>query len=45
VQTQSANGILGDPTGATADEGERLLDIAAEVLARDVAGAPAPSPA
>lgn len=36
IQTQSPNGILGDPTGASAEEGERLLDIAADVLARDV---------
>lgn len=41
VQTQSPNGILGDPMGATAEEGEPLLEIAAEVLARDVAGASA----
>jgi creatinine amidohydrolase len=37
VQSQSPNGILGDPVGANAEEGERLLDIAAEVLARDIA--------
>lgn len=43
VESQSPNGILGDPVGASAEEGERLLDIAAEVLARDVAGAAAPA--
>jgi creatinine amidohydrolase len=36
VQTQSPNGILGDPTGATAEVGERLLDIAAAGLAADL---------
>ena len=45
VQSQSPNGFLGDPVGASAEQGERLLDIAAEVLARDVAGAVAPAPA
>jgi creatinine amidohydrolase len=44
VQTQSANGILGDPTGATAEVGERLLDIAATALAADLAPGSAHDP-
>jgi creatinine amidohydrolase len=38
IQTQAPNGILGDPTGSTAQDGERLLDLAAEALARELAG-------
>lgn len=38
IQTQSPNGILGDPTGSTAEHGERLLDLAAEALAVEIAG-------
>ena len=38
IQSQSHNGILGDPTGAKAEDGDRLLDLAAEILAREVAG-------
>jgi creatinine amidohydrolase/Fe(II)-dependent formamide hydrolase-like protein len=38
IQTQAPNGILGDPTGSTAEDGERLLDLAAEALARELAG-------
>jgi creatinine amidohydrolase len=38
VRRQSANGVLGDPTGANAAAGGRLIDIAAEALAVDVAG-------
>ncbi len=34
VAAVSGNGVLGDPTGATADEGERLLaDLAADLIA------------
>jgi mycofactocin precursor peptide peptidase len=34
VASVSANGVLGDPTGATADEGRRLLDrLAADLIA------------
>ena len=33
----SANGVLGDPTGASADEGRRLLDALSADLARAVA--------
>ncbi len=40
VQTQSPNGILGDPTGATAEVGEQLLQIAAEAVASDITGSP-----
>ena len=32
VRSVSANGVLGDPTGATADEGARLVDLAVEDL-------------
>jgi creatinine amidohydrolase len=38
VQAQSPNGVLGDPTGATAEVGEQLLEIAAEAVAADIAG-------
>jgi creatinine amidohydrolase len=38
VQSQSPNGVLGDPTGATAEVGEQLLELAAEALAVDIAG-------
>ena len=38
IQTQSPNGILGDPTGATAEVGDRLLQAAAEAIAADVVG-------
>ena len=33
IQTQSPNGVLGDPQGSSADVGEELLDAAAESLA------------
>jgi creatinine amidohydrolase len=33
IQTQSPNGVLGDPLGSTAEVGEDLLDAAAEALA------------
>ena len=42
VQAVSANGILGDPTGATAEEGERLLEALTVALAA-VVGPPPPS--
>jgi creatinine amidohydrolase len=44
IQTQAPNGILGDPTGSTAQDGERLLDLAAEALARELAGDRRPVP-
>jgi creatinine amidohydrolase len=34
VRPVSPNGVLGDPAGATADEGERLLDLLADQVAR-----------
>ena len=37
VRSVSANGILGDPTGASADEGRTLLDAAAADLVDAVA--------
>jgi creatinine amidohydrolase len=37
IRAQSPNGVLGDPTGADAETGEQLLEIAADALARDVA--------
>ena len=43
IQSQSANGVLGDPTGADAEIGERLLQMAAESLVRDVAVSREPS--
>jgi len=36
IRSQSANGILGDPTGAEAEVGENLLRMAAESLCQDV---------
>ena len=39
IQTQSPNGILGDPVGATAEVGDQLLQIAAETVARDATAA------
>jgi len=38
VASVSANGVLGDPAGASADEGRRLLHAAAEDLVATVAG-------
>jgi creatinine amidohydrolase len=35
IQSQSENGILGDPTGADAAVGEELIQLAAEALARE----------
>ena len=40
IQTQSPNGVLGDPTGSTPDSGEELLELVAAELAADMAGAP-----
>jgi creatinine amidohydrolase len=37
VRAVTATGVLGDPTGATADEGTQLLDALAERLISDVA--------
>jgi creatinine amidohydrolase len=37
IQSQSENGVLGDPTESDADVGEQLLGIAAEIVARDAA--------
>jgi creatinine amidohydrolase len=37
VHSQSANGVLGDPTGSDAEAGEELISIAAEIVARDAA--------
>lgn len=43
VRAVSANGVLGDPTGATAQAGERLLEQMARWVAdRALAGEPAP---
>jgi mycofactocin precursor peptide peptidase len=36
IQTQSPNGILGDPTGSTAEVGDELLRLAAESLAEEL---------
>jgi creatinine amidohydrolase len=38
VRAVAPNGVLGDPTGATADEGAALLDTLANALEKDVAG-------
>jgi creatinine amidohydrolase len=38
VRSVSANGVLGDPTGATADEGRALIRAAAADLATVAAG-------
>lgn len=38
VHQQSPNGILGDPTGANAEVGNILLDMAATALLRELAG-------
>lgn len=37
IQTQSPNGILGDPTGANAAAGERLLELISDSLAAELA--------
>jgi len=36
IRAQSPNGVLGDPTGSSAEIGETLLQMAAEGVARDV---------
>ncbi len=43
VRSVSANGVLGDPTGASADEGTRLLRHAVEALIAVVASLPSTS--
>ncbi len=43
IRSQSPSGVLGDPTGAEAEIGERLLQMAAESLVRDVTASPEPS--
>jgi creatinine amidohydrolase len=40
IKAQSPNGILGDPTGADAETGEQLLQMAAEAIARDITAPP-----
>lgn len=45
VQAQSPNGVLGDPTGATAEIGEQLLELAAQAVAGDIVRSRAPAPA
>ena len=40
IRSQSANGVLGDPTGAQAEIGEELLQMAAKSLLRDVTAPP-----
>jgi creatinine amidohydrolase len=42
IQTQSPNGILGDPVGSTAEAGEELLELAARALALELQGELAP---
>jgi creatinine amidohydrolase len=36
IQTQSPNGILGDPVGSTAEAGEDLLELSARALAEEL---------
>lgn len=43
IRSQSASGVLGDPSGADAEIGERLLQMAAESLVQDVTGSTEPS--
>jgi creatinine amidohydrolase len=40
IQTQSPNGVLGDPLGSSADVGDELLDAAAESLAEILRNGP-----
>jgi creatinine amidohydrolase len=40
IDAQSANGVLGDPTGAEPAVGERLLQMAAVSLAEDLTAPP-----
>ena len=44
IQTQSPNGVLGDPTGSAPEAGEELLELVAAELAADLAGSPAGKP-
>ncbi len=41
----TANGVLGDPAAASADQGEAYLELSAEFLASRIANAPAPAAA
>jgi creatinine amidohydrolase len=45
VRAVSPNGILGDPTGASAAEGRRMLAAAAAELLAEIANWPVPAPA
>lgn len=45
IHSQSANGVLGDPTGATAESGEALLEIASDALAKDLLSGGVAAPA
>lgn len=36
IQTQSPNGILGDPVGSSAEAGDELLELAAQALAEEL---------
>jgi len=38
VRAVSANGVLGDPTGASAEEGRRVLDVMVDRVVAEVAG-------
>ena len=38
IKSQSPNGILGDPTGATAEVGQRLVELQAEMVAAAIRG-------
>jgi creatinine amidohydrolase len=40
IQTQSPNGILGDPVGSTADAGDELFDLIARALAAQLLAEP-----
>ena len=37
IQTQSANGVLGDPTGSNAEAGREILELLAQGVASDAA--------
>ncbi|HEY5097309.1 MAG TPA: hypothetical protein VII46_04640, partial [Acidimicrobiales bacterium] len=37
VRSVSANGVLGDPAGSSADEGARLVDLAVDELLGELA--------
>jgi creatinine amidohydrolase/Fe(II)-dependent formamide hydrolase-like protein len=42
IQTQSPNGILGDPVGSTAEAGDELLELVARALAHELQSELAP---